>query len=84
MEPTPWGRVAARVMSKLRHMRAIYGAEKVMSHVDHADFRDELRAPIERELLQAKLEGLRVPVRSREKAIREIVAELAKPEIPEN
>lgn len=74
-------RLAGAVMRLLRHFANLYGRENVMAHIDHVDFveefRGDLRPFIHRELLKAKLEGLRVAPAEREREKRKIVIELA-------
>lgn len=82
MSPTPEGRLAAVFMRVLRHFASMYGRSRVMDHIDHRDFQDELReeirAAIGRELLLARLDALQVPPERRELEKRKAVVELSK------
>jgi hypothetical protein len=75
-------RLAGAVIRLLRHMANKYGREHVMDHVDHRDFADEflndLRPMIHHELLEAKLEGLRIAPADREREKRKVMIELAR------
>jgi hypothetical protein len=74
-------RLSGAVISTLRHFAKLYGRERVMDHIDHGDFidmfRTDLRPAIHRELLRAKLEGVRVAPVDRERVKRLITLELA-------
>ena len=75
-EPTPAGRLAALARAIVEHFAKLFGRAP-----DIADFREEMKHAVERELILARLEELRLPAWQRDERRRELVRRLMEFEI---
>lgn len=80
-EQTPEGRITMRFLNVMREVQREYHPRDILAklvHASHGDLEEGIRAQVNRELLLAKLEVLKIPYSRWETERRRIAAELAK------